>query len=203
MNKLIDFFNEFLSGKKVSTYKKIKEELQKNIKERFSQYEDRNLFINNFGFVMPCYEMIYKITKLSPIVSVGCGMAYIDKLLQLNGCDIISTDLLPPDSKKNKYRFNKKIYTDVICMTGAEAVKKYLDRNVLISWPCYNSDWSYYAIKEIRSGMYLIYIGENSGGCTGTDRFHDELNYKFKLIESVTIPRFYGIYDSCFIYLKK
>ena len=48
----------------------------------------------------------------------------------------------------------------------------------------------------------LIYIGEGQYGCTADEKFFDERD-KWEHVESIEIPRWYSIDDSCSLYRRK
>ncbi len=52
-------------------------------------------------------------------------------------------------------------------------------------------------------GDKLVYIGEDEYGCTGSKKFHDILAKEWKLVETIDIPRWKGIYDQIHLYKRK
>ena len=72
----------------------------------------------------------------------------------------------------------------------------------MMSWPPYDNPMAYESLKAFR-GNKIIYIGEGSGGCTGCDKFHNELNNNWNAMGTVGIPSFDGIYDQLYLYGRK
>lgn len=160
----------------------------------FDLFYYRQQMISEFGFSIPCVEALNAIKKVGNILEIGAGTGYWSKLLKDMGVDIISTD-----SKSGDYQFSYN--NDVIKMDAVEAIKEYPDRNVFVSWPCYDKGWAFEAAKAMEQGTTLIYIGEGRGGCTADDNFHNYFfnDDVFPKIKDIDIPRWDGIYDSMFI----
>ena len=47
-------------------------------------------------------------------------------------------------------------------------------RVLFLSWPNYNTDFAYKALKRFQ-GDTVIFLGEDAGGCTGDEKFHQLL----------------------------
>lgn len=157
---------------------------------RFDSFYYREQMISEFGFSIPCTEALNEIKKIGNILEIGAGTGYWSKLLKDIGVNIISTD-----SKSGDYQFSYN--NDVIKMDAVEAIKEYPDRNVFVSWPCYDETWAFEAAKAMEQGTTLIYIGEGNGGCTADDNFHNYFFDDKNFIEAdeVFIPQWDGIHD--------
>lgn len=158
----------------------------------------RDRVIRDFGFALPCREAIDKLKALSPIVEVGAGTGAWAALLAKNGADIIATDA----EFDTGYRFLSGRFCHVSRMNAKNAIRKWPKRNVLMIWPCYRSEWSTEAIREIKPGRTLALISEGEGGCVGTDSLFRNLDVRFKHIERIKIPCWYGIHDRLDIYRR-
>jgi hypothetical protein len=175
----------------------------KNAKDWAKDYEKREEFRIGVSWHIPTQSLIETIKNYSPIVSVGCGFGYTEKLAEKEGADIVLTDILP--DLENKWCHNKKIDfpVGVLKMDGEEAVKNFKDRNVFMAWPPYNNKMAYQVAKAMKVGRYLIYVGESHGGCTGDDNFFTLLHSKFEEVENEAfVPSWSGIYDNVVIYKK-
>ena len=49
-------------------------------------------------------------------------------------------------------------------------------------------------------GDALVYVGEGSGGCTGGDKFHKQLDSEWKDVRTIYLPNWPGIHDYLAIY---
>ena len=189
-----------------NTYKEYSDVGFRNDEDREYEYTARQLLVDNFGFYVPTAEFVFELKKIhkkvnKPILSVGCGSGYLERVLINSGVETIATDLYIKD---NRYSWGSTIWMpQAECISAQDAIKKYPGCPVLMSWPCYDKDWSYDAIKEMTKDQYLIYIGESFGGCTGTDAFHLELFDNFTDSE-IRVPavQFRGIHDRVHINIK-
>lgn len=167
-------------------------------RDDYTQHSLRKYAIDNYGFAIPCVELIETITSFSKnILEVGSGSGYLSKLLRPKVDHLICTD-----SGKNGYRLSIGSKFRVVRINAVKAIKRYPEKDVLMSWPCYRSNWSYHAAKAMKPGRYLFYIGEGAYGCTGTDEFHEYLPASFQYIDSCSIPKWWGLHDRLEIYQK-
>jgi len=209
MEPSVLFFNE--DSDNTSQYKEILDCFQ-NIKPLKSvngiikkilyinSFHIRLSIIHQYGFAIPCVEAIESVVKLSPCIEIGCGSGYWSKLIKENGGDIIATDkIMGEKSKYSKEWKNEAIET----LDAEKAIEKYSDRNVLLSWPCYSKNWAAKSISKIKPGKFLIFIGEDIGGCCANDTFFEILDKDFELKEEIRIPQWFGIHDIMRIYRKK
>lgn len=160
-------------------------------------YKLRNFAIKRYGFAIPSIELIEEIKKSKKVLEVGAGSGYLSKILE-HYIDIKATD-----SYTKKYRFMHGKYNNVQNMSAVKAINKYPDRDVLMSWPCYNSSWAYNAAKAMKSKKILYYIGEGYGGCTADDTFHKYLSKNFIEKNKIMMPNWDSIYDCLFVLQKK
>jgi hypothetical protein len=166
-------------------------------------YAKRDYFRKGISWHIPTQSLVDLIKTHSPIVSVGCGFGYTEKLAEKEGADIILTDISPDD--KNGWCKNEdmKFPADLLKMDAKSAVEEFKDRNVFMAWPPYDNPMAYEVANAMEVGRYLVYVGESHGGCTGDDSFFNILDSKFESIESdAYIPSWSGIYDNVYIYKK-
>lgn len=171
-----------------------------NILKALESAEFRWSYIEKFGFAIPCKDALEAIATYAPVLEVGAGSGYWAYELQRMGVDVVATD-----PGVGKYRGNEKhwenMWTSVTRATGQDAVKRYPDRSLLTVWPDYRDEWPSEVLK-VYQGDVVIYVGEESGGCTGDDEFHDILALEFQCVDSVGIPQFLGIHDALTIYQR-
>ena len=156
----------------------------------------RDWFINDYGYSLISSEGIKAIKKYSKkIVAVGSGTGFLEKIILENGCDIIATD------NKSWKKWNI-FYQDILDLDATEAIEKYSDRDLFMSWPSYSEPWAHQAIQKLKIGRYFFYVGESPGGCTADDNFYDYLDENFEIVELVSIPKWVGIRDMLGIFKK-
>ena len=171
----------------------------KSYLNRFDNYQYREKMTSLYSWAVPDNEAIKILIEMSPIIEIGAGSGYWAYLVRKKGAEIHAFDKYLKE--KNKYN-HKKTWTKI----------KYGDENTLLSfdqmytlflcWPPYNDPMAFNCLKKYK-GNYLIYIGEEFGGCTGDDDFHKELTENWDLIHSHFIPKWAGIYDALNVYERK
>ena len=88
-------------------------------------------------------------------------------------------------------------------LNAFQSVRKYADRNVFLAWPPYSENMASQVAKNMKTGKYLVYIGEGVGGCTGDDGFFNCLEKDFKEINmKAKIYSFWGLHDFLRIFKK-
>jgi len=167
----------------------------KNLGRNFSdRHNFRYKLCSKYSFAIPDEGALNIIAKYGPILELGAGTGYWASLLKDRGVDIIATN--PPGfTLKNKqhYNFNEN-YINTELIDNDSALEKYPDRNLFLCWPSYDEDWAYKALLNFK-GDYLIYIGEDQGGCTADDDFFKELHSNWIGIRYYDIPQWPGIHD--------
>lgn len=181
------------------TYTICKHKVEDFINLDRNDYTRRFTFTKEIGWHIPNQKLIDLLVSHSPMLSVGCGLAVTEKIAQQNGCDIIMTDLDP--TPNNNYCSGD--FSNIIQMDAVDAVKKYSNRNLFMAWPPYDNPMAYNCVKHMKIGKILIYVGEGGGGCTGDDQFHNFLYTNFEQLDTVDLPRWFGINDYGAIYKKQ
>ena len=152
-----------------------------------------------YSFAIPDETAIQMLVALSPIVEIGAGNGYWAKILSEKGADIIAYDTHPPLHSKNYYFGKGCQYFDVF-FGDACVSAQYPDRTLFLCWPPYNESMAEVALKNY-TGNTLVYIGEDSWGCTGNKEFHEMREGKeWELVDGYQLCRWEGIYDRLFVY---
>ena len=167
----------------------------------------RHEFIAKFGFAVITHEVIELLRGYQPLLEIGAGSGYWSYELQQAGIDSIATD---SNTGKYYHRFVagredgnwKEKYTNVEVLTARRAIMKYPNRNLLTVWPDYDAPWTTGMLRAFE-GEYVIYVGEGTGGCTGSEKFHEMLETEYNDIADLTIPQFDGIHDRLTVFKRK
>ncbi len=157
----------------------------------------RSKFIEEFGFPIPCLELIEAIKSEGPSVELGAGSGYLAALVNVCGGHVI-----PTDSYKGGYFFKIAFYMKVHRLAASAAVKAFPNIPVLMSWPSFQAKWPSRVANMLKPGGRLLYIGE-ADGCTARCSFDDILFRKFREIKKVSIPQWEGIHDHLRIFEKE
>jgi SAM-dependent methyltransferase len=151
--------------------------------------------VPEFGFSIPCAEVLGALWKLQPIVEVGAGSGYWTALMRHIGIEVVGTD---PDDHGFKFTTGK-YDPDQARYTAAEAVMRWPEHTVFCSWPSYKEDWFRKAMEQMRSGQYMVLIREDA--CCDEDTW-DWVSESFDQIEYIPIPAWPGMNDHCGVWRK-
>ncbi len=154
-------------------------------------------YVRTFGYPVITAEVADFIAGFSPLLDIGAGTGYLAMELSRRGADVVAVD---PDT--SEYFPNSPRWHPVIAMAGLEALERYPERNVILSWPSMN-EWPTEIVKRITPGRHLIYVGEEEHGCTAETATFRELRKRFTLEEERTIPRFCRINDFLQVWRRK
>ena len=91
---------------------------------------------------------------------------------------------------------------DILSITGAEAMALHPDHNVLWSWPDLNAEYTHHTLAQFK-GRFLVYIGEDIYGNTGSRMFHETLETDYALNDSFQIPTSPGMTDRIVLYQRR
>jgi hypothetical protein len=173
------------------------EYLQEAMENDFSHY-DRDRLVAKYGFAIPDETAIDVLSKYSPIVEMGCGIAYWAHLLQEAGCTVMPFDICWSD---NIWGF-EQTWTTVY--TGTPDILDKFSKNttLLLSWPPYWNEMAYESLKNFK-GDYVVYIGESKHGCTATNKFFNTLFREWECIDVHYIPTWEGVHDDMSIWKRR
>ena len=119
-------------------------------------------------------------------LEVGSGVGWLCKALNDQGISVTATDIVVNE---------EKTVAPVIKMDAKKAIQSHPGADALIiSWP--HSDAGE-MIADWPIGKWVIYIGENKGGCNAQDDFFDQID--FDSYTETPIPRWKGLDDRCLI----
>ena len=156
------------------------------------QWKNRRQLVQQYAWAIPNEEAIATIAALSPIVEVGAGTGYWACLVAQAGGHIDAYDIAPPTIRNNTFKHNT-LWHPVMPVEWLkwEKTQRY---TLMLCWPPYGRDMASKTLQQFR-GTRVIYIGENAGGCTGDDAFHEALKRYWHLIQSLPLPQWEGVYD--------
>ena len=146
----------------------------------------RRLAVHCFAWAVPTDEAVKAIASYGDVVEVGAGRGYWARLIADVGVDVAAFDL----------QVENKLYYEVQA-GGVDSVEGCGDRTLLLCWPPYSKPMAHEALLayEKAGGRCIVYVGEGRGGCTGTDRFHSFLEERWRCVEDLTIPQWWGLHD--------
>jgi hypothetical protein len=164
-----------------------------------SAYKLRDELIPKYSFAIPNEEAIKEIASLHvPIIEIGAGTGYWASLLNAQGVDIICFDTFQGKYSHGDWR-NRWFKVE---KGGVEKVRENPDRALFLCWPDYNTNTANDCLKNYTS-EFVIYIGEDRGGCTADNDFFDTIEKDFELYKQIEIPQWQGIHDMLYIFKRK
>jgi hypothetical protein len=158
-------------------------------------------FSETWGYSIPCAEAICALRALGPLVEIGCGTGYWTALLQAAGHDMIATDVEAGGT--DAYRFSVGRHCEVEQLGGAEAVRRYPDRDVFCSWPTRDASWALGAAWALAPGRSFALIGDGPGGMIGSRGLYRYLATRFDLVSEVALPQFPNFNDRLTVHRKR
>lgn len=153
--------------------------------------------VRRFAFPILDWSSANVLTHLSPLVSVGCGGGYVERLITQMGGEVVATDAHPTD---NKYH-NGPQWSEVVACDGIEAARRHPGHTLLLSWP-EMAEWPLETLTAYEGDVFA-YIGEGPGGCCADDAFFDALEAEWCEVSRIDIPRWAGVHDALFIYERR
>jgi hypothetical protein len=161
----------------------------------------RGQLVRAYAWAIPCAEALAVIAEHAPIVEMGAGLGYWTQMLRYRGVDVVAYDKCPGHVSDWGGARPAKPWAEVLY--GEPAVlRDHADRSLLLCWPPYSTSMASDCLDHWR-GQTLIYIGEGQSGCTGDERFHEQLAATFEQVGKVNIPQWPGIHDDLTVWRRK
>lgn len=174
-------------------------------KNSLAHYGARRKFVDQYSWAIPNDAALNAIAKHSPIIEIGAGMGYWASLLRAIDVDILAYDRDPPKpGSKNNWHQNaaeREPWTKVLRGSPSDAAR-HPERALFLCWPPLGLTMAVNCLRRYR-GETVLYIGEEQGGCTGSDAFFQTLSRRFDLSETIEIPQWSGIHDCLQIWKRK
>lgn len=157
--------------------------------------DQREEYIERFGYAILNRPTVEIIRPYSPLLEVASGFGYWACELQHRNVHIVATDPHP-----EKEWPGQRPWTTVHRMDGLQALEAYPAHNLLFCWPEVD-DWPTPIVTNF-AHEYLLYVGEERGGCTGDTTMFDALDLHYTLVTDHRIPNFTGTKDRLFVYRR-
>lgn len=160
-------------------------------------YEVRQQWIKNYGFMIPCAELLDALATSKLVLEVGAGSGFMTQLMRNRGIAVIGTD-----AQMNHYAFTDGRW-DVgqLPFTAKRAVRRcWRADTVFCSWPSYDHTWFRQMLRAMRIGQRLIVIREDATGDDTAWRYFDT---SFEVTQEIEIPVFHHLHDIALVATKK
>ena len=156
----------------------------------------RTPLCKKYAWAIPTEEAIAAVADLSPIVEIGAGNGYWAQLIRQAGATVHAYDNMSWHDQV------QQLHSEVLIGTP-QTLKYYTSMwTLFLCWPPYSSRMAYECLRLYR-GNTIVYVGEGEGGCTGDDRFHQKLQKKWELEQTIDLLNWDGINDDLQIWRRK
>jgi hypothetical protein len=159
-------------------------------------YDLRTRAINEFGFSIPCKELLDALALHQPIVEVGAGSGFMTALMRHRGIDVVGTD----SGSGHSWITLKRWDPEQVEMSGKRAVRHYRDRNVFCSWPSLSETWFRQALRAMRIGRKAIIVEEDACAEQSTWDYREAA---FDLTTNIKVPAWPMLNDRAAVWTKK
>lgn len=157
----------------------------------------RGKFTREYAWAIPSDSALRAIVKFSnSICEIGAGTGYWAYMLTQYGANVVAYDLAVPGVHNNTWGHQRTWFNvqhgDVL------SINQHQNRTLMLCWPPYDHPMSESVVK-LYTGRKVIYIGEGSGGCTGSEAFHELLDNNFHEVDTIELPQWDGIHDRVYL----
>lgn len=191
IRRTADFINKVENSDKlfVSKYEERMIPLTLQELDSDSRVNYRNTYIKYFGYTQITKLFAYNLAQFigdKKCLEIMAGKGCLSYALKQYDIDIIPTDNYNWDCQ----RLNQWLDVEELnCLDAIEKYGKDVDY-IIIGWTPYGDpiiEEVFNKIKEVNPDLEIIFIGEDVGGCTGTDDMFDNIEYirdeRFDIVE--------------------
>jgi hypothetical protein len=159
--------------------------------------ELRQQFLQRFGFMLPCAELLDELQKSKLVVEIGAGTGYMTRILRNRGINVIGSD----PQLSYRHVLNHALYDDrQVIAQGKTMVRRYPDATIFCSWPSLDDTWYRQALKAMRVGQRIVAVLEDSCAEETAREYFDAC---FDTERLINIPAFEYMNDIAHVAVKK
>lgn len=157
----------------------------------------RDLWINRYGFSIPCAELMDELATSKIVLEIGAGSGYMTRLMRNRHINVVGTD-----SGHGGYKFAVAAHDPgQIRLPGKTAIRRFHHADtVFCSWPSLNETWFRQALKAMHIGQRMIVVREDA---CGTDDAWEYFDACFEEVNTINIPAFQHLNDYVDVRVKK
>lgn len=160
-----------------------------------SIYHLRDVWIDKFGFAIPCKELLDELAAHDHVIEVGAGSGYMTKLMLNRGVKVMGSN--PP---LFDYTFEHGKYAILVPHDAKTMVRAFDDATIFCSWPTLKHTWFRQMLRAMKIGQTLVVIREDACAESGAWDYLDDC---FDHLRSIDIPTFEYMNDYAGVYIKK
>lgn len=155
-------------------------------------FGDRKALVEEYSWAVPTREAIQYISAFDDIIyEFGAGCGYWTRLCQEHGAEVEPIDNDPPD----------ETWTDIIKVDSHAYFDEVENSVVLMVWPPYGEGMAVRVVEQ--KPAHVLYVGEQRGGCTASDKFFDLVEQEYGLVGKIDLPSYKVVNDDFYHYVRK
>jgi hypothetical protein len=151
--------------------------------------------VPEFGFSIPCREVLDALYLHQPILEVGAGTGYWTALMRKYKIDVIGTD----PNLQGWWTSTGRYDPEQVKLQAKTAIRRWPQRTVFCSWPSYEETWFHQALQAMRIGQRLVLIEEDACADDKTWAYRDR---RFESLTDISVPAWPGMNDRCAVWRK-
>lgn len=143
-----------------------------------AQFVLRRQFRQDFGYVVATAEVMTVFAELlremGPVLDAGCGSGYLSKELARLGVSTFAVDccdFLQARPYAQGYPIHAVYQRDALGDAASFVSGRF--GAVLLTWPPLGQPFALRVARAMLPGQWLVYEGEDAGGCTADDAFFE------------------------------
>jgi hypothetical protein len=160
-------------------------------------FDLREQYMKQFGFMLPCAELLDELQQAALVVEVGAGTGFMTKIMRHRRINVIGSD----PQLGYGHVLKHGTYDDLQVVAQAKTmVRRYPKALVFCSWPSLDETWFRQMLKAMRVGQRIVTVLEDSC-CEDTAR--DYFDGCFETERLIDIPAFAHMNDIAYVAVKK
>lgn len=145
------------------------------------QFVLRRQFRRDFGYVVASAEVMTILAELlqnsGSVLDAGCGSGYLSKELSSLGVPTFAVDCCDfREARPAGQGYPISSVYQLDALGNAASFNSSRFGAVLMTWPPYDNPFALKVAKAMLRGQWLVYEGEDAGGCTANAAFFEFMN---------------------------
>ena len=165
---------------------------------RYAAISDmRRLYMHQFGFMIPCAELLDELQTADLVIEVGAGTGFMTKIMRHRRIEVIGSD----PHLGYQHVFAHGVYDDRQIVAQAKTmVRRYPNALVFCSWPSLHETWFRQMLKAMHVGQRIVTVLEDS---CAEETAREYFEACFETERTIDIPAFQHMNDIAYVAVKK
>lgn len=158
-------------------------------------YKLRDQWISEFGFAIPCAELLNELAKHEQVVEVGAGSGYMTRLMMNRGINVIGSDPM-----LEEFSFEQGKHAVLALRQAKTMARGNPHAAIFCSWPSLEQTWFRQMLQAMKIGQHLVVIREDACAEDSAWQYLDDC---FDELATIDIPTFEHMNDYAQVCIKK